>query len=209
MGRPAPTRAGVGASGPTGGRAGVCACGRTRGLSARHPVPFGSPLEAIERPIGLQALLPRRSRRVNPRQRGIAYGKVVVYRCKQGWLSARSPLHPLRAPHSARKPQGLKHCSRQDYEGFHFRRQTIGSRQANHRQSRGLRLRARWGLCLPKPTISAARAAVRFISHLRQRPDADAPTTVKPPPQALSCSGGFSSPCGENRLIYLMMFVPI
>ena len=48
------------------------------------PVPFGSPLEAIERPIGLQALLPRRSRRVNPRPRGIAYGKVVVYRCKQG-----------------------------------------------------------------------------------------------------------------------------
>ena len=32
------------------------------------PDPFGSPPEAIERPIGLQALLPRRSRRVNPRR---------------------------------------------------------------------------------------------------------------------------------------------
>ena len=60
------------------------------------PVPFGSPLEAIERPIGLQALLPRRSRRVNPRPRGIAYGKVVVYRCKQGGFPL-APLHPLRA----------------------------------------------------------------------------------------------------------------
>ena len=28
--------------------------------------PFGSPSEAIERPVGLQALLPHRSRRVNP-----------------------------------------------------------------------------------------------------------------------------------------------
>jgi len=32
------------------------------------PDPFGSPPEAIERPIGLQALLPRRSRRVNLRR---------------------------------------------------------------------------------------------------------------------------------------------
>ncbi len=31
--------------------------------------PFGSPTEAIERPIWLQALLPRRSRRVRPRRK--------------------------------------------------------------------------------------------------------------------------------------------
>ena len=48
--------------------AGVCACGRTKGLSARPLETFGSPPEAIERPIGLQALLPRRSRHVSPRR---------------------------------------------------------------------------------------------------------------------------------------------
>ena len=62
MGRQVPIRAGVGASGPAGGR--VCTCGRTKGLSAR----FGSPPEAIEHPIELQALLPRRSRRVISRR---------------------------------------------------------------------------------------------------------------------------------------------
>ena len=45
--------------------------------------------------MGLQALLPRRSRRVNPPQRGIAYGNVVTYRCKQGGFPL-APLHPLR-----------------------------------------------------------------------------------------------------------------
>ncbi len=62
MGRQVPIRAGVGASGPAGGR--VCTCGRTKGLSAR----FGSPPETIERLIGLQVLLPRRSRRVISRR---------------------------------------------------------------------------------------------------------------------------------------------
>ena len=56
----------------------------SRGLSARPLHPFGSPTETIERPIGLQVLLPRRSRRVKPRQRGIFHGKVVAYRYKQG-----------------------------------------------------------------------------------------------------------------------------
>ena len=59
------------------------------------PVPFGSPLETIERPIGLQALLPRRSRRVNLHQREIFYDKVVHYRCKQCGFPL-APLHPLR-----------------------------------------------------------------------------------------------------------------
>ena len=40
--------------------------------------PFGSPTEAIERPVGLQALSSRRSRRVRPHQREISYGKIVV-----------------------------------------------------------------------------------------------------------------------------------
>ena len=43
--------------------------------------PFGnlrSPLEAIERPIGLQALFPRRSRRINPHQRGISSAEVSL-----------------------------------------------------------------------------------------------------------------------------------
>ena len=53
--------------------------------SLRSPLhPFGSPTETIERLIGLQVLLPRRSRRVKPRQRGIFHGKVVAYRYTQG-----------------------------------------------------------------------------------------------------------------------------
>ena len=39
----------------------------SRGAFRSPPcTPFGSPPEAIERPIGLQALSPRRSRRINP-----------------------------------------------------------------------------------------------------------------------------------------------
>ena len=49
-----------------------------RGLSARPLHPFGSPPEAIERPIGLQALPSRRSRRVRPRQRGISSAKLSL-----------------------------------------------------------------------------------------------------------------------------------
>ena len=116
MGRPVPIRAGVGASGPAGG--GVCACGRTKGLSARPLETFGSPLETIERPVGLQALLLRRSRRVIPHQRGIFYGKVVNYRCKQG--AFRSPPAPLRfasrnnrAPHRATSPAPAPESARQ------------------------------------------------------------------------------------------------
>ena len=48
------------------------------------------PKEKCERPIGLQALPSRRSRRVNPHQRGFAYGKVVAYRCKQGLSSGQT-----------------------------------------------------------------------------------------------------------------------
>ena len=62
---------------------GVCACGRTKGLSARPLEIFGSPPKAIERPIGLQALFPRRSRRVIPRR-----GRGLRLRAHWG-LSAR------------------------------------------------------------------------------------------------------------------------
>ena len=48
-------------------RQGVCACGRTKGLSARPLETFGH--QSWREPIGLQALLPRRSRRVNPHLR--------------------------------------------------------------------------------------------------------------------------------------------
>ena len=69
--------------------------------------PFGSPTEAIERPIGLQALFPRRSRRVKPHQRGIFHVKVVYYCCKQG--AFRSPPAPLRiATRNNRVPIGLQ-----------------------------------------------------------------------------------------------------
>ena len=52
--------------------------------------PFGSPPEAIERPIGLQALLPRRSRRVNPHRAG-------TYAC--GRTKGLSSGHPRRGSH--------------------------------------------------------------------------------------------------------------
>ena len=69
MGRPVPIRAGVGASFPLKGElltAKLLPIDASRGLSARPLHPFGSPSEAIERPLGLQALFPRRSRRVRP-----------------------------------------------------------------------------------------------------------------------------------------------
>ena len=67
------------------------------------PVPFGSPLEAIERPIGLQALLPRRSRRVSPHHGGLlsakaspnVAGRGLSSRQKQSALPALAP-SPLR-----------------------------------------------------------------------------------------------------------------
>ena len=57
------------------------------GLSARPLHPFGSPPEAIERPIGLQALPSRRSRRVNPHQREISSAKLLPM-MQAGWLSS-------------------------------------------------------------------------------------------------------------------------
>ena len=72
--------------------AGDCACGRTGGFplapgpSDRHPnnrAPHRAASPSLA-PVSARQALPR----------GIAYGKVVVYRCKQG--AFRSPPAPLR-----------------------------------------------------------------------------------------------------------------
>ena len=85
-----------------------------RGLSARPLHPFGSPPEAIGRLIGLQALLPRRSRRVKPHQRGISYGKVVFYRCNAGGfpLAPCTPSDRSRRENTGGFPRG-KQSARQ------------------------------------------------------------------------------------------------
>ena len=70
--------------------------------------------EKCERPIGLQALLPRRSRRVNPRPRGIAYGKLASIDASR--VAFRSPPCTPFGPHSARKPQGKQ--SGKNMRGF-------------------------------------------------------------------------------------------
>ena len=122
MGRQVPIRAGVGASGPAKGeflRQRFLSAEQAGGLSARPPcTPFGSPTEAIERPIWLQALLPRRSRRVKPHQRGISSAKLSLIDASRG-LSARPPA-PLRiatrsnrAPHRAASPALAPESARQ------------------------------------------------------------------------------------------------
>ena len=78
--------------------------------SLRSPLhPFGSPTETIERPIGLQVLLPRRSRRVKPRQ-----GEFLRQSCRlllqAGWLSARPPAPP--SGRTRRAEQGVCACGR-------------------------------------------------------------------------------------------------
>ena len=69
-------------------------------LAPLHP--FGSPLEAIERPIGLQALPSRRSRRVRPRQRGISSAKLSLVMPAGGF-----PLAPC-TPSESRHANGIK-----------------------------------------------------------------------------------------------------
>ena len=73
-----------------------------RGLSARPLHPFGSPPEAIERPIGLQALPSRRSRRVRPRQRGISSAKLSLVMPAGGF-----PFAPC-TPSGSRRANGIK-----------------------------------------------------------------------------------------------------
>ena len=118
---------------------GVCACGRTKGLSSGQtigavrtavrpacclpelrganrlrrlcplgtrfptfpPVPFGSPTETIERPIGLQALSLHRLRRANPHQSKTAPGR--------GSLPRRGPLGCFVIP-SPRPPSRRTRC---------------------------------------------------------------------------------------------------
>ena len=78
--------------------------------SLRSPLhPFGSPTETIERLIGLQVLLPRRSRRVKPRQ-----GEFLRQSCRlllqAGGLSARPPAPP--SGRTRRAEQGVCACGR-------------------------------------------------------------------------------------------------
>ena len=91
LGRPVPIRAGVGASSPTGGwglrlRAHWGLSARPQSPSDRHPN-NRAPHRAAS-----PSLAPVSARQAPPR--GIAYGKVGVYRCKQG--AFRSPPAPLR-----------------------------------------------------------------------------------------------------------------
>ncbi len=129
---------------PSGSRrtnAGVCACGRTKGLSSGqtigavrtavrsacclpelplvvclnsgsltafggciHWIPaslrspletFGSPTEAIERPIGLQALLPRRSRRTPARGSAPAHSRISFLRSQNSAPERKGNAHAL------------------------------------------------------------------------------------------------------------------
>ena len=76
----------------------------SRGAFRSPPcTPFGSPTETIERPIGLQALLPRRSRRVRPR-RGQGIAPAGTHLRTQGHPPAnlfpsRRPPHEDHRPH--------------------------------------------------------------------------------------------------------------
>jgi|GEM_PF-3627912 len=96
MGRQVPIRAGVGASGPAKGelpRQRFLSAEQAGGLSARPLHPFGSPLEAIERPIGLQAPSPApESARQAPGRKLLPAELSCNAACRG--LSAR-PLHPF------------------------------------------------------------------------------------------------------------------
>ena len=105
MGRQVPIRAGVGASSPIKGeflRQSCLLLMPAGGFPLAPLHPFGSPLEAIERPIGLQALPSRRSRRVRPRQRGISSAKLSLVMPAGGF-----PLAPC-TPSESRHANGIK-----------------------------------------------------------------------------------------------------
>ena len=70
--------------------------------------PYGSPTETIERPIGLQALPSRRSRRVIPRH-GELLTATLLPMMQAGWLSARPPAPPSG---SRRTNAGVCACGR-------------------------------------------------------------------------------------------------
>ena len=76
------------------------------------PDPFGSPPEAIERPIGLQALLPRRSRRVNPRQGEFLTAKLSLVMPAGGF-----PLAPC-TPSGSRRIHKARVCACGHSGGF-------------------------------------------------------------------------------------------
>ena len=73
------------------------------------PDPFGSPPEAIERPIGLQALPPRRGRRVRPRQGNCLRQSCFILLQAGGFpLAPCTPSGSRRVkPHRGRSPKTL------------------------------------------------------------------------------------------------------
>ena len=74
--------------------------------------PFGSPPKAIERPIGLQALLPRRSRRVIPRQ-----GEFLRQRFRSAERAGGFPLAPC-TPSGSRRIHKARICACGHSGGF-------------------------------------------------------------------------------------------
>ena len=235
MGRQVPIRAGVGASGPTGGRAGVCACGRTGGFPlAPSPLRIATRSNRAPHRAASPAPAPESARQSPPK------GNCLRQSCRlsmqAGWLSSGQTIGAVRTavrsacclpelrvanrlrrlcplgtrfpsfppctpfgPHSARKPQGKQ--SSKNMRGF------LG---ANNRRVRPHREQGIAPAGAQNAFLKAKhqRGPHCFTGHLRQRPDADARKS-KIPAAGPFLRRGFSSPCGENRLTYLMMFVPI
>ena len=74
--------------------AGDCACGRTGGFPlAPSPLRIASQSNRTPHRAASPLPAPESARQAPPR--GISYGKVVTYRCKQGGFPL-APLHPLR-----------------------------------------------------------------------------------------------------------------
>ena len=94
-------------------------CAHWARASLRSPLhPFGSPSEAIERPIGLQAMPTRQSRRVSPHRGEALAAKLSFSDAMHG--AFRSPPAPLRiatrsnrAPHRAARPSPAPESARQ------------------------------------------------------------------------------------------------
>ena len=198
MGRQVPIRAGVGASGPTGGRAGVCACGRTGGFPlAPSPLRIATRSNRAPHRAASPAPAPESARQSPPK------GNCLRQSCRlsmqAGWLSARPPAPPF-GPHSARKPQGKQ--SGKNMRGF------LG---ANNRRVRPHREQGIAPAGAQNAFLKAKhqRGPHCFTGHLRQRIDADA-RKDKTPAAGPNLQRGFRFLSGKNlKNPYLMMFVPI
>ena len=95
MGRQVPIRAGVGASGPTGGRAGVCACGRTGGFPlAPSPLRIAPRSNRAPHRAASPAPAPESARQSPPK------GNCLRQSCRlsmqAGWLSSGQTIGAVR-----------------------------------------------------------------------------------------------------------------